>query len=91
MINNSILLRFSGLFSVFEKEPWGQIQSQYQASPIYYIQWVIWVVLGPLGRFSIRPKISAHCSVPNKLVYSGNFFLEHEHVATRLLGRTEYG
>ena len=28
--------------------------------------------------------------MPNKLVYSGNFFLEHEHVATRLLGRTEY-
>ena len=30
------------------------------------------------------------CSVPNKLVYSVIFFLEHEHVRTRLLGRTEY-
>ena len=28
--------------------------------------------------------------VPNKLVYSGNFFLEHERVYTRLLGRPEY-
>ena len=25
--------------------------------------------------------------VPNKLVYSGNFFLKHERVYTRLLGR----
>ena len=29
--------------------------------------------------------------VPKKLVYSGNFFLEHERVYTRLLGRPEYG
>ncbi len=28
--------------------------------------------------------------VPNKLVYSGIFFLEHERVYTRLLGRPEY-
>ena len=30
------------------------------------------------------------CSVPNKLMYHGNFSLEHGHVRTRLLGTPEY-
>ena len=41
-------------------------------------------------KFSFGASVHGPCIVPNKLVYSGIFSLEHERVYTRLLGRTEY-
>ena len=41
-------------------------------------------------KISFGASVHGPCIVPNKLVYSGIFSLEHERVYTRLLGRTEY-
>ena len=37
----------------------------------------------------LRENVHWSCSVPNKLMYHGNFPLEHGHVRTRLLGTPE--